>query len=150
MNVILSRSCSYRRLSFESCYKREERKKKRAGPTNRESWMLNMHAWNLHSTCTCSAPPVTYIGRLSQTFYARLAHLLSIKRQTRYAATMGLIQCKISFSLMRAAIMCFRGAQSSANHASMQIEPVTASSGCHRRFYLLITTYLIHSTTHDI
>ena len=52
------------------------------------------------------------------TIHACLVHLLSIIQQNRYAATMGLIQCIISFSLMRAAIMCLCGARSSTKHAS--------------------------------
>jgi len=108
---------TYRRSSLESCYKREEKKKKRAY----EQRILDVE----HGTFT----PLVFstsggMGRLARTFYARLAHLLSIKRQTRYAATMGLIRCKISFSLMRAAIMCLRGARSSANHASRACDSI--------------------------
>ena len=98
-----------RQSSLESCYKREE-KKKRAY----EQRILDVE----HGTFT----PIVFstsggMRRLAWTFYARLAHLLSIKRQTGYAAIMGLIQCKISFSLTRSAIMCLRGARSNANHA---------------------------------
>ena len=105
---------SYRRSSLESCYKRE--KKKRAY----EERILDME----HGTFT----PLVFstsggMGRLARTFYARLAHLLFIKRQTRYAATMGLIRCKISLSLIRAAIMCLCGARLVP---IMQAEPVTA------------------------
>jgi hypothetical protein len=59
-----------------------------------------------------------HIYSIAWTFYSCLAHLLPAKRQTRYATTNALIRYEISFSLMRAAIMCIRGARSSANHAS--------------------------------
>ncbi len=88
------------------------------------------------------------MGRLARTFYAHLAHLLSIKRQTRYAATMGLIRCIISFSLMTAAIMCLRGAQSSANHASRACYSIHLAVTEGHLTYL--TTYLNHSTMHAI
>ena len=102
---------SNRRTTLESCYKREEKKKKRCY----EQRILEIE----HGTFT----PLVFstsggMGRLAKTFFARLASLLANKRQAKYATTMGLIRCQISFSLMRSAIMCLRGARSSRHHAS--------------------------------
>ena len=65
---------SYSWLSLESCYRREERKKRAY-----EQRILDVE----HGTFT----PLMFstsgsMRRLAQTFYARLAHLLSIKRHT--------------------------------------------------------------------
>ena len=100
---------------LESCYKREERKKKQAYKLDVERGTFTPLVFSTSSG----------MGRLARTFYARFAHLLSIKRQTRYAATMGLHDpVQISFSLMTAAIMCLRGARSSANSASRACDSI--------------------------
>lgn len=44
--------------------------------------------------------------------YKRLASLLAEKRDESYGAIMGWLRCKISFSLLRAALMCLRGSRS--------------------------------------
>ena len=43
----------------------------------------------------------------------RLANLLSAKHSLSYGIVMGWLRCKLSFSLLRSAIMCIRGARSS-------------------------------------
>ena len=42
-----------------------------------------------------------------------LAERLSEKKQMPYSVAMGLIRCRLCFALLRAAIMCIRGARSS-------------------------------------
>ena len=107
---------SYRRSSLESCYKCKEKKK-----WAHEQRILDVE----HGTFTLLVFSTSGgMEKLAQTVYACLGHLLSIKQQTRYAATMELIWYKISFSLMRAAITCLRGAQSSANHESRTCDSV--------------------------
>ena len=101
--------------SLESCYKCEKKKQVY------EQRILDME----HGTFT----PLVFatsgrMGRLAHTFYACLAHLLSINRQTRYPATMKLIRCRINFSFMKAATMCLHEARSSANHASRACDSV--------------------------
>ena len=46
------------------------------------------------------------MGRAAVNTYKRLAALISTKRDDTYSNTMGWIQCRLSFSLLRAAIMC--------------------------------------------
>ena len=133
---------SCRQSSLESCYKREEKKKKKRAYEQR---ILDVE----HGTFT----PLMFstsgiMGRLARTFYACLGHLLSIKQQTRYAATMGLIQYKINFSLMKAPIMCFWGARSSADHASRACDSVHLAVIEGQLTYW--TTFLIRSTMHAI
>ena len=44
--------------------------------------------------------------------YKRLANLLCDKLDLSYGEIMGWIRCKLSFALVRSAIMCIRGARS--------------------------------------
>ena len=49
-------------------------------------------------------------------FYKCLASLLSHKWGDEYSIVMGWLQCSLSFSLLRSAIQCVRGARSSIRH----------------------------------
>ena len=51
-------------------------------------------------------------------FYKRLALLLSTKRDESYSKTLFWLRCRLSFSLLRSAIQCIRGARSSIGHAA--------------------------------
>ena len=57
------------------------------------------------------------MGREAQTFYKRLADLLSHKRDVPYSSLMGWLRCKLSFAILRSAVMCIRGSRSSKHHA---------------------------------
>ena len=57
------------------------------------------------------------MGRETQTFYKRLADLLSLKRDVPYCSLMGWLRCKLSFATLRSAVMCIRGSRSSRHHA---------------------------------
>ncbi len=54
--------------------------------------------------------------------YKRLASLLADKRQQDYSKTISWLRCSISFSLVRSAVMCLRGARSSFHHPSRSVE----------------------------
>ena len=56
------------------------------------------------------------MGRTAQVTFKRLASLIAAKRDEPYSHTIGWIRCLISFSLLRSAIMCLRGAHSCHNH----------------------------------
>ena len=49
-------------------------------------------------------------------FYKRLASLLSHKWGDEYSIVMGWLRYSLSFSLLRSAIQCVRGARSSIRH----------------------------------
>ena len=51
------------------------------------------------------------MGDAATQFYKRLANLLSAKHSLSYGIVMGWLRCKLSFSLLRSAIMCIRGAR---------------------------------------
>ena len=50
--------------------------------------------------------------------YKRLASLLANKRDQPYSVVMAWLRCHLSFSLLRSAITCLRGARSTTGHAS--------------------------------
>ena len=56
------------------------------------------------------------MGREAQTFYKRLADKLAQKKEMQYSILMGWLRCKISFAILRSAVMCIRGSRSSKNH----------------------------------
>ncbi len=49
------------------------------------------------------------MGRSATTFYKRLAGMICEKKDTSYSKTIGLIRCKLSFSLLRSTIMVSSG-----------------------------------------
>ena len=53
------------------------------------------------------------MGDAATQFYKRLANLLSAKHGLSYGVVMGCARCKLSFSLLRSAIICICGAWSS-------------------------------------
>ena len=53
------------------------------------------------------------MGGATTQFYKRLTNLLSAKHSLSYGIVMGWLRCKLSFSLLRSAIMCICGARSS-------------------------------------
>ena len=54
----------------------------------------------------------------ANTFYKRLASCLTIKRDQSYSPAMSWLRCRLTFSLLRSAIQCIRGARSSCGHAT--------------------------------
>ena len=53
------------------------------------------------------------MGREASTFYKRLVSMLSHKREKPYSMLMGWLRCRLSFTVIRSAIMCVRGTRSS-------------------------------------
>ena len=56
------------------------------------------------------------MGREASAFYRRLADLMAAKNNSTYSTTMAWMRCVLSFSLLRAAVMCIRGSRSSYHH----------------------------------
>ena len=57
-------------------------------------------------------------------FYKRLASLLAHKWGDDYSVVMGWLRCSLSFSLLRSAIQCIRGARSSIGHYASAPPPM--------------------------
>ena len=62
------------------------------------------------------------MAKQSTTFYKRLASLLADKWDHTY--TLYRLCCRLSFSLLRSAIQCIRGARSSCGHAIHSSSPI--------------------------
>ena len=58
------------------------------------------------------------MGSEAQTFYKRLANLLSLKHDVPYNILMGCLRCKLYFAFLRSAAMCIRGSRSSIHHTT--------------------------------
>lgn len=106
---------SNRKFPLQTCYRNHENVKKR-GYDQRIREVE-------HGTFT----PLVFsstggMGRAAIATYKRLGALIAAKRDEPYSKTMGWIRCRLSFSLLRASIMCLRGARSSIGHASRQPE----------------------------
>ena len=72
------------------------------------------------------------MGREATTFNKRLTDMLSSKRNLPYSTLMGWLRCKISFAILRSAVMCIRGRRSSKNHAVRDTTDIALaySEGC--------------------
>ena len=53
------------------------------------------------------------MGREATTFYKRLADLLATRWGQPYSTTIRWLRCRMSFALLRSAILCIRGSRSS-------------------------------------
>ena len=53
------------------------------------------------------------MGREAATFYKRLAHKIASKEGKTFPTVMGWLRCRLSFAILRSAILCIRGSCSS-------------------------------------
>ena len=114
MRVFNPYAPSNRRLNLSACYKYHENIKKRA------------YEQRIREVERGSFTPIVLsctggMGRAAITTYKRLA-ALSLIATKRDSTTMGWIRCRLSFSLLRASIMCIRGARSSRGHAAREYD----------------------------
>ena len=56
------------------------------------------------------------LGIRAMRFWGDMQPRIAEKSNQQYSTIMGMIRCRISFSLLRSAIMCMRGSQSSYQH----------------------------------
>ena len=56
------------------------------------------------------------MGREATVFYRHLADLLATHWGQQYSQTITWLRCRLSFALLRCAIMCIRGSRSSTHH----------------------------------
>ena len=95
--------------TLAACYRKHERAKKR-------SYEQRVRDTE-HATFTPLVLSATGgMGREAATFYRRLASLLAVKWDQPYSSTMSWLRCRITFSLLRSAIQCLRGARSRVGH----------------------------------
>ena len=107
---------SNHQASLQSTYRRHEQEKKR----QYDQRIREVE----HSTFTPLVFSTTGgMSRAATTFYKRLAAILSEKREIPYSQMMGWIHCQLSFSLLRASILCIRGAKFSVAKGALH-EPI--------------------------
>ena len=71
------------------------------------------------------------MGREAATFYKRLADGISRKERKEYSVVMGWIRCRLSFAILRSAILCIRGSRSSRHRPVHELNIALATSeGC--------------------
>ena len=116
---------SNRSISLSAAYKKHEDEKKR---------IYAQHVLKIeHGVFTPLILSTSGgMGREAQTFYKRLADLLSLKRDVPYSTLMGWLRCKLSFAILRSAVMCIRGSRSSMHHAirDSSVIVLACSEGC--------------------
>ena len=96
---------SYRDLTPNQVYKRHEDEKKRK------------YAFRVLEVEQGTFTPLVFTttGGMSdecQRYHSRLAELISAKKQENYATTMSWIRTKVSFAILRTALVCLRGTRS--------------------------------------
>ena len=74
------------------------------------------------------------MAREAEAFYQRLAFLLAEKRRECSSVVMGWLRCKLSFALLRSAIMCVRGTKRMKRQDCETDSLVEATAAC-RLFY---------------
>ena len=95
--------------SISAAYRRHENIKRRA---------YGQRVWEVeHASFTPIVMSATGgLAPEATTFYRRLASLLASRWGDDYSVVMGWLHCSLSFSLLRSAIACVRGARSSIGH----------------------------------
>ena len=113
---------TYRKLQLASAYHRQEREKQRKYEQRVREVELGSFTPLIFSTSGGMAKSTTIA-------YKRLASLLSIKRDQPYSMMMTWLRCHLSFSLLRSAITCLRGARFSAGRATQDTIDLAVSEG---------------------
>ena len=103
--------------NISNCYRKHENEKKRA------------YEQRIRDVEHASFTPLVFsatggMAKQSTTFYKRLASLLADKWDHTYSKTLYWLRCRLSFSLLRSAIQCIRGARSSCGHAIHSSSPI--------------------------
>ena len=95
--------------SISAAYRRHENTKQRAYGQRIQEIKLASFTPIVISAAGGLAPEAA-------TFYKRLASLLASKWGDEYCVVTGWLHCSLSFSLLRSAIVCMRGARSNIGH----------------------------------
>ncbi len=107
---------SYRNTTLSQCYRRNELEKKR----NYDERIREIEHGSFSPLVFSTAGGM---GATANVVYKRLASMIADKHQKAYSKAMNWLRCRLSFSLLRSAIMCLRGSRSSHHH------PICSISG---------------------
>ena len=97
---------SHRNTSLSQCYKKNEQEKKRAYDQRIREVEHESFSPLVFSTSGGMGPTANVV-------YKRIASMIAQKHDKTYSKTLHWMRCKLSYSLLRSAIMCLRGARSS-------------------------------------
>ena len=100
---------SYRNTSLPQCYRQNELEKKRAYDERVREIEHGSFSPLVFST-------TGGMGTTATVVYKRLASLIADKQNKPYSRTVHWLRCRLSFSLLRSAIMCPRGSRSTIHH----------------------------------
>ena len=117
-------ACSYRDLSPKEIYRQHENEKKR----QYASRVMEVEQG------TFTPLVLTTTGGMAEEckrYHSRLAELLAIKKGEDYASTVSWLRAKVSFAILRSALLCLRGSRGRRRNVDLQetdirIENVTA------------------------
>ena len=59
------------------------------------------------------------MGPTARVFYKKLASMIATKHNKAYNKTLNWMKCRLSFSLLRSAMMCLRGSRSSRGRLAL-------------------------------
>ena len=107
---------SYRNTTLSQCYRRNELEKRRAYDERIREMEHGSFSPLVFSTAGG-------MGSTANVVYKRLTSMIAEKHKKGYSKTMNWLRCKLSFSLLRSAIMCLRGSRSSLHH------PICSAAG---------------------
>ena len=99
---------SYHDTSLPQCYRRNEMEKRRAYDERIREIEHGSFSPLVFSTSGGMAPTANVV-------YKRIVAMISSKHDKPYSRTMHWIRCRLSFSLLRSAIMCLRGSRSAVH-----------------------------------
>ena len=113
-------AASNRQSSISTCFKSHDREKCRTYERVRE-------------VERGSFTPLVFsalggVSKATELTYKRLSSLLTTKKDQHYSTVIALIRCRLSFSLLRSAIMCIRGSHSAAGHPQRDFDFTLAIS----------------------
>ena len=113
---------SYRHLPLSSLYHQQEEQKRRQYEERVQRVERSSFVPLIFTTSSsCSA--------LTTVALKRLAAALSVARNLDYAITMGWLRCRLSFCLLRSAIMCMRGTRSRRTFRATDIPDLACAAG---------------------
>ena len=110
-----------RQSTLSTCFKSHDREKRR------------VYEQRVREVERASFTPLVFsalggMSRPTEITYKRLASLLADKKDQFYNSVISLIRCRLSFSLLRSAIMCLRGSRSTAGHPLKDFDFVLAGA----------------------
>ena len=108
---------SHRNTSLTQCYKQNELQKKRAYDQRVREIEHGSFSPLVFSTTGGMGPTATIV-------YKRLASMIAKKHNKTYSKTIHWLRCRLSFSLLRSAIMCLRGSRSSLHHPELSLQNI--------------------------